>query len=56
MTSKLEVIETYHRELNLTSKPIDRTPTMRVMPYDGKPANIGEPDLKAGNGCKEKRK
>ena len=47
---------TYHNQLNLTDKPIDITPTMRVMPYDGKPADIGEPDLKAGKGCKDRKR
>lgn len=45
----------FHGSMNLTGKPIDVTPTMRIMPYTGKPAEIGEPDLNAGNGCKERK-
>lgn len=48
--------QTYYGSVNLTGKPIDVTPTMRVMPYTGKTVDIGEPDLNAGNGCKERKK
>lgn len=42
----------HNGQLNLTGKPEDISPTMRRMPYDGKPAKVGDPDLKAGKGCK----
>lgn len=48
--------QTYYGAVNLTGKPIDLTPTMRVMPYTGKPVDIGEPDLNAGAGCKERKR
>lgn len=47
---------TFYGSVNLTDKPIDVTPTMRVMPYTGKTVDIGEPDLNAGNGCKDRKR
>lgn len=52
---RIESAASYYGTLNLTDKPIDVTKTMRVMPYDGKPAQIGEPDFQAGNGCKDRK-
>lgn len=44
-------LPTYHHALNVSGKLKRMSPTCVWLPYDGLPADVGEPDLKAGRGC-----